>query len=506
LIDHISTHETVFNEVINISRELVALEDTEEMLQRILYAVSRLKRTERGAIFVYDDSAFSNNDLCLKASRNLSPQWIFHPSFKFLVDMVREVTNSGEAIIREICPSANSGEGGNEIIRSCICVPIMLKGKVIGAMYHDNRFLPNIFQKKDVDLFTHFAAMSAFILGHQKALENIQQLSQQLNYEEVSQKRDDLKDFQFDGIIGESPLIKHVLSQMAEVSDTDTNVLIVGETGVGKELVARAVHNHSSRRDKPFIEVHCSALPESLIPSEMFGHEKGAFTGAIHQRIGRFEMADGGTLFLDEVGDLPLEIQVRLLKVLQSKEFERVGGSETINSDFRLVAATNRDLEQEVKAGRFREDLFYRLNVFPIYVPPLRNRKEDIPLLAHYFFDKYASSLKKRYDTVPEKDLNRMMQYDWPGNIRELENIIQRAIIISHGSRVKIPELGTWYKPGSQAVIATTLKDNEKNHIQWALEKTGWKVSGPRGAAELLDIHPSTLEFRMKKHGIKRPQ
>jgi transcriptional regulator with GAF, ATPase, and Fis domain len=237
----------------------------------------------------------------------------------------------------------------------------------------------------------------------------------------------------------------------------------------------------------------------------MFGHEKGAFTGAIHRRLGRFEMADGGTLFLDEVGDLPLEIQVRLLKVLQSKEFERVGGSETISSDFRLVAATNHDLEQDVKTDRFREDLFYRLNVFPIYVPPLRERREDIPLLVHYFLDKYASTLKKSFDTVLEKDLNRMLQYDWPGNVRELENIIQRAVIISHGSQLEIPKLGMLYKH-TQVRTATTLKDNEMNHIQWALEKTRWKVSGSGGAAELLDIHPSTLEFRMKKHGIKRPQ
>jgi len=504
LIDNQTERETMLSEIVCVSREIVALKDTDEMLQKILVAVSRFKRVERGAMFVYDDKSSSNN-FCLSVSHNFKPQCISHPDFKFITKIVEDVVASGKTVITESKLSKEAEENSYEIIRSCICVPIFSKEKVIGAMYHDNRFLPEVFQEKNIDLMTHFAALAALILENKKAQEYIQRLSHQSKNEEVGNKRDDFKDFQLDGIIGESQAIRHVLLQVAEVADTDTNVLIIGETGVGKELVARAAHRHSRRKNKLFVDVHCSALPENLIPSEMFGHEKGSFTGAIQRRIGRFELADGGTLFLDEVGDLPLEIQVRLLKVLQSKAFERVGGSDTISSDFRLVTATNRDLEQAVKAGQFREDLFYRLNVFPIYVPPLRERNEDIPLLVQYFIKKYTLKLKKNIYAVGQMDLDRMMQYDWPGNVRELENIIQRAVIISNGSQLKIPELGICHGPNYQAGSGTTLKENERNHIQWALEKTGWKVRGSKGAARLLDINPSTLEFRMKKLGIKRP-
>jgi transcriptional regulator with GAF, ATPase, and Fis domain len=282
--------------------------------------------------------------------------------------------------------------------------------------------------------------------------------------------------------------------------------MIIGETGAGKELVARAIHRYSGRKDKPFIRVHCSALPESLIPSELFGHEKGAFTGATQRRIGRFELADGGTLFLDEIGDLSLDIQVRLLRVLQSKEFERVGGSETLSSDFRLVVATNSDLEKKVKEQNFRADLYYRLAVFPIYVPPLRERKEDIPLLAHYFLQIYSKKRGKKFSKIPDSEIEKLFLYDWPGNVRELENIIERGTILNSGPIFSVPELGTHHSQFSSYDGNVTLKENERRHILQTLKKTGWKVRGRGGAAELLDLPPSTLAFRMKKLGIQRPK
>jgi transcriptional regulator with GAF, ATPase, and Fis domain len=282
--------------------------------------------------------------------------------------------------------------------------------------------------------------------------------------------------------------------------------MITGETGVGKELVARAVHNNSSRRDKPFIRIHCSALPETLIASELFGHEKGAFTGATHRRIGRFELADGGTLFLDEIGDISHDIQVRLLRVLQTKEFERVGGSETLRSDFRLVVATNRDLDEAVRTEKFRADLYYRLAVFPIHVPPLRERREDIPLLAHYFLNLYSNKMLKKFSRIPRSQIEKLVDYHWPGNVRELENVIERGAILSSGPLFKVPPLGEEHHELPTEYSGATLRDNERRHILWALEKTGWKVRGKGGAAELLGIPASTLAFRMKRVGIQRPQ
>jgi formate hydrogenlyase transcriptional activator len=289
-----------------------------------------------------------------------------------------------------------------------------------------------------------------------------------------------------------------------QVANTDTTVLIEGDTGVGKELIARAIFRQSSRRDKPFIRVHSNALPESLIASEFFGHEKGSFTGAISRRIGRFELADEGTLFLDEIGDLRLDIQVRLLRVLQTKEFERIGGSETLRSDFRLIVATNRNLEEEVKAGRFRADLYYRLNVFPITVPPLIERKEDIPELIDFFIKTYSAQKGKSLNGISTSDMDRLIHYNWPGNVRELENIIERAVILSKGPLVQIPELWGVHPDAPPLKAGLTLKNNERNHILWALQKTKWKINGPDGAAQILDIHPSTLQSRMKKLGIRR--
>ena len=285
---------------------------------------------------------------------------------------------------------------------------------------------------------------------------------------------------------------------------SDATVLIFGETGTGKELIARAVHDLSSRKERPLVKVNCAALPATLIESELFGHEKGAFTGALARKIGRFELADRGTIFLDEIGDLSLELQGKLLRVLQEGEFERVGNPQTLTVDVRVIAATNRNLKQQVKNGVFREDLFYRLNVFPVHLPPLRERQEDIPLLIRHFVDKYSIKAGKEITTVSQKVLNALQSYRWPGNVRELENIIERAVVIARGNSL---ELGDWFvdeTSNSDAPEVVTLEENERHHIRQALERTGWRVSGGKGAAKLLNINPKTLESRMKKLGIHR--
>jgi transcriptional regulator with GAF, ATPase, and Fis domain len=300
--------------------------------------------------------------------------------------------------------------------------------------------------------------------------------------------------------------MRRVLAQIEQVAGTDATVLVLGETGVGKELVARAVHRTGGRSGMPFISVQLSMISEHLIPSELLGHERGAFTGATQRRIGRFELADSGTLFLDEIGDISPEIQVCLLRVLQTRQFERVGGTGTITSDFRLIAATNRDLEKEMTDGRFRPDLFYRLNVFPIHVPPLRERREDIPLLANHFLRIFSTKMGKTFEAFPEEEMRKLMNYDWPGNVRELQNLMERGTILGQGPLFHVPALGL--SPGDSAPTGRnlTLADNERRHILRVLAQTGWRVAGRGGAAEILDIPPSTLAFRMKKLGITRPQ
>lgn len=311
------------------------------------------------------------------------------------------------------------------------------------------------------------------------------------------------------GIIGNSAALKKVLQSVLLVAPADLSVLILGESGTGKERIAQSIHELSPRKNKHLIKVNCAALPATLIESVLFGHEKGAFTGAYEKHIGKFEQADGGTIFLDEIGELPLEVQVKLLRVLQEKEIERIGGRHTIGLNVRILAATNRNLEQEVAEGRFRMDLYYRLNVFPIELPALRNRKEDIPLLAMHFIDKCAASLGRRVNGIGTNALEQLMQYDWPGNIRELENVIERSVLMAKGMELdemimpSIPASGTGRKMITSRPLKT-IEENERDHIIAALQETGGKISGPGGAAELLGINVSTLNSRMRKLGIKK--
>lgn len=325
----------------------------------------------------------------------------------------------------------------------------------------------------------------------------------------------DFKERRFERIIGDSPALEAVLEQVERVAPTDSTVLIQGETGTGKELIAHAIHNISSRCGRPFVRVNCAAIPLDLLESELFGHEKGAFTGAIAQKTGRFELADKGTLFLDEVGDIPSALQPKLLRVLQEQEFERLGSTRTHKVDVRLVAATHRDLTEMVNCGEFRSDLYYRLNVFPILLPPLRERREDVPALVNHFVDVYARRIGREIEDIPAATMTALMSYQWPGNIRELQNLIERAVILSNDGVLPnpLPAAGTRIintsssvpNPPTSAAPPTTLKESERVLILRTLEAVGWVIGGPKGAAAKLGLKRTTLIHKMRKLGIARP-
>jgi formate hydrogenlyase transcriptional activator len=307
-----------------------------------------------------------------------------------------------------------------------------------------------------------------------------------------------------EGIVGRSVALRNVVTQLETVAPTDSTVLICGESGTGKELIARALHNLSTRRGNAFVKCNCAAIPTGLLESELFGHEKGAFTGAVAQRIGRFELANRGTIFLDEIGEAPLEVQPKLLRVLQEREFERLGNSRTLRTDARLVSATNVNLPEMVDAKRFRADLFYRLNVFPIQIPPLRDRPDDIPLLVTFFVDDCARRMHRTITRIPSATMDALVRYSWPGNIRELQNLIERAVILSSGEELQVP-LSEIDDASKTSGSPRTLEEALRAHILATLKKTGWTLSGPRGAAKRLGMKRSTLQFRMKKLGIERP-
>jgi formate hydrogenlyase transcriptional activator len=490
---------TIFDEMINLVTEMASREDNRKLLQQIVATANRIIGAERGALLLLDeDNQYER--LHLRASKNLTIEQIYDPGFVSSIKMIEEVIAAGVGHISETNPIGEAVPASKEAVYSSICVPVILHEKIIGALYHENRLLCNVFKESDLKLLAYFAALAAIDLDSARTHQNENEKEEKLLIEQK-----DAQPYHVEGIIGTSPAMQQILTQIGQIARTDTAVLILGETGVGKNIVAGAIHRQSLRRDNPFIIVQCSALTESLITSELFGHEKGAFTGATNRRIGRFELAHGGTLFLDEIGDLSLEVQARLLRVLQSKEFERVGGGKDIlTSDFRLIAATNRDLEKEVKEKKFREDLYYRINIFPLCIPSLRERREDIPLLAHHFFTLFTARYGKSFDKIPQEVMERLVRHHWPGNIRELENIIQRSVISSQGPKFHLSPLEIPQPRGGQADTFSTLEENERRHILEALERSGWKIHGAEGAADILKIHPSTLSSRMKKLGIRK--
>jgi formate hydrogenlyase transcriptional activator len=385
--------------------------------------------------------------------------------------------------------------------RSAICVPVVNQGRLIGALYLENNLAPGVFTAGRGQVLEIIAAQAAIAIENARLFAEIRRLKERAEAENVYLAEEIQTERGFEEIVGHTPALRRVLGRIEQVAATDSTVLVLGETGTGKELIARAIHNHSRRRERSLVSVNCGAISAGLVESELFGHERGAFTGALSRKIGRFELADGGTIFLDEIGDLPLDLQVKLLRVLQEGEIERVGGTQPIRVNVRVIAATHRDLEAAVQEGRFRADLYYRLNVFPLHVPPLRERREDIPVLVRHFVLKYAARMGKPIEHIPRKTLEALTAYDWPGNVRELANIVERSVIVSQGQTL---EVGDWLT--SQPAAPRTLKENERDQILAALEATGWRVSGPAGAAVRLGLKPTTLEARMKKLGIVRPR
>src|SRR4051794_16219168 len=384
--------------------------------------------------------------------------------------------------------------------------PLIFRDRVLGVLAIKTR-REHAFSPEDGELFEQVAKQVAIAVENALAYNEIETLKNKLEKEKLYLEEEIRTEYNFEEIIGSSSVLKRVLQNVETVATTDSTVLIYGETGTGKELIARAIHNLSERRERTLVKVNCAAIPTGLLESELFGHEKGAFTGAIDRRIGRFELAHQGTIFLDEVEDIPLDLQSKLLRVLQEQEFERLGSSRTLRVDVRVVAATNANLEQMVEEKKFRSDLYYRLNVFPINVPPLRERPEDISLLVHFFANKFAQQMKRRIESVPKETMTALVNYHWPGNIRELQNLVERGVILSRGPSLEIPlgELKQSTKT-NHTNGSTTLESVEREHILRVLSESKWVIGGPAGAAARLGVNRTTLNHRLRKLGITRPQ
>jgi formate hydrogenlyase transcriptional activator len=387
-----------------------------------------------------------------------------------------------------------------ESLESGCALPLISRNRTLGVLTLGSR-IENSFSTEDVDFLARVAGQVAIAIENALAYREIAELKDKLAQEKLYLEEEIRSDVDFEGIVGQSSALRQVLQLVETVATSDSTVLLLGETGTGKELVARAIHDRSRRKERTLIKLNCAAIPTGLLESELFGHERGAFTGAVTQKIGRMELADQGTLFLDEVGDIPLELQPKLLRVLQDGEFERLGSTQTKKVDVRLVAATNRDLDRMIEEKQFRSDLYYRLNVFPIRVPPLRERPEDIPLLVRYFSQKYARRMEKQIDSIPAAAMRKLTRWHWPGNVRELQNLVERAVILTRGNSlaISVPELADG---GASLALARAGNADEQDRIVRILKETKGHVGGPQGAAARMGIKRTTLLTRMKKMGI----
>ena len=422
-----------------------------------------------------------------------------------------DTCNDGDRGVRQ---GDNSGEAASEAFRTKRLIltregtgylmPLLRRSRILGVLELNRRkkLLP-----REIDFLKQIADQIATAIENALAYAEVRQLKEQFSKETLYLEDEIRSEQGFEEIIGRSSGVRAVLRSIELVAPTDSTVLIYGETGTGKELIARAIHERSPRSSKPFVKLNCAAIPTGLLESELFGHEKGAFTGAIMPRMGRFELANHGTAFLDEIGDIALELQPKLLRVLQEREFERLGSARTIKTDARLIAATNRNLAACVQEGTFRADLFYRLNIFPIRVPALRERREDIPLLVRHFAQQCARRMNRAIDTIPSETMEALVRHPWPGNIRELQNVIERSVILSPGPVLHVPiaALGSHCIPDEEETRSETLKEAEREHIISILKETKWVVAGPQGAAARLGMKRSTLQFQMKRLGIVRP-
>ena len=460
------------------------------------YATIALHNPPGDVLHVYELSSDSRNRRSreILLSLNQSPGgWVIQNREPIFADTIQSLDVPRQSIAHQL-------EAG---VRSGCWLPLNSHGHVIGTLFVGSR-REAAFSMADRSMLLQIASQVALAIDNVNAMRRISELTDKLKEEKRYLEEELRTEYSFEEIVGDSLGLKRALKQVETVAPTDATVLILGETGTGKELIARSIHDLSPRQSHTFVKLNCSAIPMGLLESELFGHEKGAFTGAITQRIGRLELAHLGTLFLDEIGDLPLELQPKLLRALQEKEIERLGGKRTIPVDFRLLAATHRDLEKMVKEGQFRSDLYYRLKVFPILIPPLRQRKEDIPLLVNYFVAKHARRMNKHIEIVPENVMAALSRWYWPGNIRELENFIERAVILSNGSTLRVPlgELEIREEPVPDS--DSSLETKEREHILRVLRETRGVIAGARGAAARLGLKRTTLNSRLKKLGIER--
>jgi len=418
--------------------------------------------------------------------------------------IVGRVFKTGKPIVLDVIGEQVAPEEAREVhaeaLESGCALPLISRGRTLGVLTLGSR-VENSVSPEDVDFLLQAAGQVAIAIDNALAYREIAELKDKLAQEKLYLEDEIRGEMDFEGIVGQSSALRHVLNLVETVAPSDSTVLLLGETGTGKELIARAIHERSLRRERTFVKLNCAAIPTGLLESELFGHERGAFTGAIAQKIGRLELADQGSLFLDEVGDIPIEIQPKLLRALQEREFERLGSTRTKKVDIRLVAATNRDLEKMMENREFRSDLYYRLNVFPIRIPPLRERPEDIPLLARYFIQKHGRRMNKEIESIPAAAMRKLSSWHWPGNIRELENFIERSVILTHGTALQAP-IGELSNNGRNVPVVGTREANERDEIVRVLKITDGRVAGTDGAAARMDIKRTTLISRMKKLGI----
>jgi formate hydrogenlyase transcriptional activator len=493
--------------LVAISRELSSSLELEKLLPAILTSVRSIARYERTILCVLDEEGkgvrrygdtlewepFVNHGSVVPLEQSLSARTIRTRDVAFLD--ASDLRDLNEPLAKAMY------EGG---VRSVCSVPLVAGNRIWGSL-NPSSSTENAFGASEVEYLQQVANQIAAALQNAHAYREIAQLKDRIAQEKRYLEYEIRNANRSEDIIGNSPALKRVLDYAGIVADTDSTVLITGETGTGKERIARLIHSMSRRKDRNFIKVNCAAIPTGLLESELFGHEKGAFTGAVSQKVGRLELADMGTLLLDEVGEIPLELQPKLLRVLQDQEFERLGGTKTIHVDVRLIAATNRDLARAVEEKEFRGDLFYRLHVFPLHLPALRDRREDVPMLIRHFVEKCAVRLHKRIDVIPDEAVQAMMHWRWPGNIRELENFVERSVILSEGDRLS-PPLGELreevLRPVSEA--DGTLRDREREHIIEILRQTRGALSGPTGAAARLGLKRTTLQYKMQRLGISR--
>jgi len=493
--------------LVAISRKLSSCLELEKLLPVVLSSLRSIARYDRAllslldedgkSVYLYGDALewepFVNHGSILPVEQSVSAQAIRTRKVEFLnADELRHLNSALAKTMHAIG------------IQSVCNVPLVARDKVWGAL-NVSSTEQNAFGSPEVEYLTQVANQIAEALQNAHAYREIEQLKNRLSQEKRYFENEVLSANRSEDIVGKSPSLKRVLDHVAIVADTDSTVLITGETGTGKERIARLIHSMSGRKERSFIKLNCAAIPTGLLESELFGHEKGAFTGAISQKLGRLELADKGTLLLDEVGEIPLELQPKLLRVLQDQEFERLGGTKTIRVDVRLVAATNRDLLRAVEEKEFRSDLFYRLHVFPLHLPALRERREDIPMLIRHFVERCSARLHKQIDIIPEGAVEAMVNWSWPGNIRELENFIERSVILSEGNRLS-PPLGELRQEISEqpSDADISLRDREREHIIGILRQTHGALSGPRGAAARLGLKRTTLQYKMQRLGISR--